>query len=110
MFKPGNTCAQISDNFTATLKKYGYEKNNRCGYPIGCSYPPDWGERTMSLRGTDQTVLEENMTFHFMPAIWFDDWGFEMTESIRVGKNGGECLSHVPRKLLVKITVWLFFC
>ena len=102
MFRPGNTCAQISDNFTATLKKHGYEKNNRCGYPIGCSYPPDWGERTMSLRGTDQTVLEENMTFHFMPAIWFDDWGFEMTESIRVSQSGGECLSSVPRQLLVK--------
>ena len=102
MFRPGNTCAEISDNFTATLKKYGYEKNNRCGYPIGLSYPPDWGERTMSLRGNDYTVLEENMTFHFMPAIWFDDWGFEMTESIRVGQNGGECLSSVPRQLLVK--------
>ena len=102
MFKPGNTCAEISDNFTATLKKYGYEKNNRCGYPIGLSYPPDWGERTMSLRGTDQTILQENMTFHFMPAIWFEDWGFEMTESIRVGKDGGECLSNVPRQLLVK--------
>ena len=102
MFKPGNTCAEISDNFTATLKKYGYEKNNRCGYPIGLSYPPDWGERTMSLRGTDQTILKENMTFHFMPAIWFDDWGFEMTESIRVGENGGECLSKVPRQLLIK--------
>ncbi len=56
----------------------------------------------MSLRGNDYTVLEENMTFHFMPAIWFDDWGFEMTESIRVGQNGGECLSSVPRQLLVK--------
>jgi len=102
MFKPGNTCAQISDNFTATLKKHGYEKSNRCGYPIGLSYPPDWGERTMSLRGTDDTVLQENMTFHFMPAIWFEDWGFEMTESVRVGTAGGECLSNVPRKLLIK--------
>ncbi len=101
MFKPGNTCSEISDNFTATLKKHGYEKNNRCGYPIGLSYPPDWGERTMSLRENDYTVLEENMTFHFMPAIWFDDWGFEMTESIRVGQNGGECLSNVPRQLLI---------
>jgi hypothetical protein len=25
-----------------------------------------------------------------------------MTESIRVGSSGGECLSNVPRKLLVK--------
>jgi len=102
MFKPGVVCEEISDSFTATLKKYGYEKNNRVGYPIGLSYPPDWGERTMSLRSSDKTVLEENMTFHFMPAIWFDDWGFEMTESIRVGQNGGECLSNVPRQLLIK--------
>jgi len=102
MFKPGVVCEEISDNFTKTLKKYGYEKNNRVGYPIGLSYPPDWGERTMSLRSSDTTVLEENMTFHFMPAIWFDDWGFEMTESIRVSQNGGECLSNVPRQLLIK--------
>ncbi|MGE4594533.1 MAG: M24 family metallopeptidase, partial [Gammaproteobacteria bacterium] len=87
MFKPGVVCEEISDNFTKTLKKYGYEKNNRVGYPIGLSYPPDWGERTMSLRSSDTTVLEENMTFHFMPAIWFDDWGFEMTESVRVCQN-----------------------
>ena len=102
MFKPGIACEDLAANFTASLKKYAYEKNNRVGYPIGLSYPPDWGERTMSLRADDKTVLEENMTFHFMPAIWFDDWGFEMTESIRVGQNGGECLSHVPRQLLIK--------
>jgi ectoine hydrolase len=102
MFKPDVACEDISANFTETLKKYGYEKNNRVGYPIGLSYPPDWGERTMSLRADDRTVLEENMTFHFMPAIWFDDWGFEMTESVRVGQNGGECLSNVPRQLLIK--------
>ena len=102
LFKPGIACSEIAQNFTATLKRHGYEKNNRVGYPIGLSYPPDWGERTMSLRANDHTLLEENMTFHFMPAIWFDDWGFEMTESIRVTPNGGECLSNVPRQLLVK--------
>jgi ectoine hydrolase len=102
MFRPGNTCSEVSNNFTATLKKHGYIKDNRCGYSIGLSYPPDWGERTMSLRNSDNTILEENMTFHFMPAIWFDDWGFEMTESVRVGGTGGECLSNVPRKLLIK--------
>ena len=102
LFKPGVSCGEINKNFTATLKRHGYEKNNRVGYPIGLSYPPDWGERTMSLRDSDTTVLEENMTFHFMPAIWFDDWGFEMTESVRVTNHGGECLSQVPRQLLVR--------
>lgn len=102
MFKPGNTCAQVANTFFNALKKYGYEKSNRCAYPIGLSYPPDWGERTMSVRDNDHTVLQENMTFHFMPALWFDDWGFETTESIVVTSSGGDCLSAVPREMLVK--------
>lgn len=102
VFKPGNTCGEVAEAFFNNLKKYGYEKNNRCGYPIGLSYPPDWGERTMSLRKSDRTILEAGMTFHFMPAIWFDDWGYETTESLEVSDNGGLCLSNVPRQLLVK--------
>ncbi|PWQ97673.1 M24 family metallopeptidase [Leucothrix pacifica] len=101
-FKPGVTCGEVASTFFNTLKKHGYEKENRCGYPIGLSYPPDWGERTMSLRTSDTTVLEENMTLHFMPALWLEGWGFETTESIVVTESGGECLSHVPRELLVK--------
>lgn len=101
-FKPGNSCSEVATCFYQTLNKYGYEKDNRCGYSIGSSYPPDWGERTMSLRQTDTTELQAGMCFHFMPAIWFDDWGFEMTESIVVTETGSLCLSQVPRKLLVK--------
>lgn len=102
MFRPGNTCGEVANVFFDTLEGHGYKKDNRCGYPIGLSYPPDWGERTMSLRRTDDTVLEEGMTFHFMPGLWFDDWGFEITESVLVTPSGGECLSNVPRKLFVK--------
>lgn len=102
MFKPGITCGEVATTFFSTLKKHGYEKENRCGYPIGLSYPPDWGERTMSLRTNDNTVLGSNMTFHFMPALWLEGWGFETTESIVVTDSGGECLSNVPRQMLVK--------
>ena len=56
----------------------------------------------MSLRPGDRTVLQENMTFHFMTGLWMDDWGFEITESIRIGNNGPECLANVPRKMVVK--------
>ncbi len=101
-FIPGKTCGEVAATFFAVLKKYGFEKDNRCGYPIGLSYPPDWGERTMSLRSSDNTVLESGMTFHFMPGMWFDDWGFEMTESVLVTDGSAECLSNVPRQLLVK--------
>lgn len=49
------------------------ERGAHCGYPIGLSYPPDWGERTIFLRPEDRTVLEPGMTFHFMPGLWMDD-------------------------------------
>ena len=100
--RAGNTCEDIALAFFAVLQKYGITKDNRTGYPIGVSYPPDWGERTMSLRPGDTTVLRENMTFHFMTGLWMDDWGFEITESIRIGRNGPECLADVPRRMLVK--------
>jgi ectoine hydrolase len=40
------------------IARHGFEKESRCGYAIGLSYPPDWGQRTMSLRPGDQSVLE----------------------------------------------------
>lgn len=100
--KPGNTCEDIAVAFLGALKRHGIEKDTRNGYPIGLSYPPDWGERTMSLRLGDRSVLEENMTFHFMPGLWFDDWGLEITESIVITGTGTETLADVPRKLFVK--------
>jgi ectoine hydrolase len=100
--KAGNRCEDIANAFFTVLKRYGIEKDNRAGYPIGISYPPDWGERTMSLRPGDKTVMEENMTFHFMTGLWMEGWGFEITESIIIGEHGPECLAHVPRKLFIK--------
>ena len=100
--RPGNTCAHIANAFFAVLKSHGIEKSSRCGYPIGASYPPDWGERTMSLRPTDHTVLEPGMTFHFMPGLWQDDWGLEITESILITDSGVDTFCNTPRKLFVK--------
>ena len=102
MAKAGNTCEDIANAFFAVLKTHGIIKDNRTGYSIGLSYPPDWGERTMSLRPGDRTELQENMTFHFMTGLWLEDWGLEITESIVIGRHGPECLANVPRKLFVK--------
>jgi ectoine hydrolase len=67
------------------------------------SYPPDWGERTFSIRPVDTTVLEPGMTFHFMPALWMEDWGLEITETLLIRDGGAaECLADYPRKLFVK--------
>ncbi|HTV71038.1 MAG TPA: ectoine hydrolase DoeA [Rhizobiaceae bacterium] len=100
--KPGNACEDIANAFFAVLKKYGIVKDNRTGYSIGLSYPPDWGERTMSLRPGDRSELKPGMTFHFMTGLWLDTMGLEITESILITETGVECLANVPRKLVVK--------
>ena len=100
--RPGNTCEDIANGFFGVLKKHGIVKDNRTGYPIGLSYPPDWGERTMSLRPGDRTELKPGMTFHFMTGLWLETMGLEITESIRITETGVECLANVPRMLVVK--------
>jgi ectoine hydrolase len=85
------------------LQKHGIHREGRCGYPIGLSYPPDWGERTASIRAEDETVLQPGMTFHFMPALWMDSWGLETTETILITETGpAEALCNIERKLFVK--------
>jgi ectoine hydrolase len=100
--KPGNQAQDIANAFNAALNKAGFEKDGRCGYAIGISYPPDWGERTISFRRGDTTILEPGMTFHFMPALWLDDGGLEITEPILITEDGHECLCSTPRELWVK--------
>ena len=100
--RAGNTCEDVAAAFYAALRKHGIEKNSRTGYPIGISYPPDWGERTMSFRIGDKSVLEPNMTFHFMTGLWMDDWGLEITESIVITDGAPAPLANVPRRLFVK--------
>jgi len=100
--KVGNTCQDIEAAWRKVVSRYGIEKESRIGYAIGLSYPPDWGERTMSLRKGDTTSLEAGMTFHVIPALWEDTWGLEITESILITDTGAETLSNVPRQLFVK--------
>ena len=100
--KPGVTCEEVAACVYESFGRAGYIKGNRTGYPVGLSYPPDWGERTMSLRPGDTTKLEENMTFHLMPGLWTPDWGMAITETFVVTPNGGEALVDVPREIVVK--------
>ncbi len=101
--RPGNTAGDVARALFGALARHGVEKDGRCGYPVGLSYPPDWGERTFSLRPSDETVLAAGMTIHLMPAIWTPDWGLEITETILVRDGAGaEAFSTTPRKLFVK--------
>ncbi len=101
--RAGNRTCDIAQALVDVLQKHGIFREGRCGYPIGLSYPPDWGERTASIRVEDQTILQPGMTFHFMPALWMDTWGLETTETILIKDDGpAEALCNVERKLFVK--------
>ncbi len=100
--RPGARCEEVAAAFFSVLARHGIVKDNRTGYPIGLSYPPDWGERTCSLRPGDRTELQPGMCFHFMTGLWMEDWGLEITESFVVTEGAPECLATVPRQLLVK--------
>jgi ectoine hydrolase len=101
--RAGNRTCDIANAFMSVLRRHGIHREGRCGYAIGLSYPPDWGERTASIRAEDETVLEPGMTFHFMPALWMESWGLETTESILIRASGpAEALCDVERRLFVK--------
>lgn len=101
--RAGNRTCDIANALAAELEKAGIHRSARAGYSIGLSYPPDWGERTASIRAEDETVLKPGMTFHFMPGLWMDGWGLETTESILIRESGpAETFCNVERKLFVK--------
>jgi ectoine hydrolase len=101
MAKPGVTCEEVEAVWQRVLKRHGYSKESRVGYSIGLNYPPDWGERTASLRPGDTTELQAGMCFHFQSGMWLDDFGAAVSEPFVVTDQGGERLSHVARELIV---------
>lgn len=100
--KPGITAEEFERAWSKSIAKRGFIKDSRCGYSFGLTYPPDWGEHTISLRPGDKTILQPNMTIHFMPGIWLDDCGVDISEPIRITETGVELLTNYSRKLLVK--------
>ena len=99
--KPGNTCEEVEAVWQSVLNRNGYRKESRVGYSIGVNYPPDWGERTASLRPGDKTVLQPGMCFHFQSGVWLEDFGAAISEPFAVTDKGGERLSNVARELIV---------
>jgi ectoine hydrolase len=100
--KPGVTSEEIEAVWQRSIAKYGYNKSSRLGYSVGLSYPPDWGEHTISIRPGDKTVIQPNMTLHLIPGLWFENYGVEISEAIRVTDSGCETLASFPRELYAK--------
>ena len=100
--RAGVTATDLAQVWNTSLAKHGLHKPSRIGYSIGIAYAPDWGERTVSLRTDDETVLAENMTFHIIGGMWMDDYGYEVSEAVRVTETGLETFTAYPRELLTK--------
>ncbi len=101
--RPGVTCHEVEAAWRKIIERAGYRKSSRIGYSIGLNYPPDWGERTASLRQDDHTVLAPNMCFHMILGMWQEDWGYELSETFCVRETGApEVLTDFPRELVVK--------
>jgi len=88
--------------FDWVIRSHGMEKGSRLGYSIGIGYPPDWGERTISLRPGETTELAAGMALHIIPGMWTDGFGYEMSEPVVVTDTGVERLTDLPQEL----TVW----
>jgi ectoine hydrolase len=101
MAKPGSTAEQVEAAWQAVLRRNGLKKESRVGYSVGLSFPPDWGERTVSLRPGDTTELQAGMCFHIQAGLWLQEWGVAISESFIVTDKGGERLCDVARKLIV---------
>jgi ectoine hydrolase len=100
--KPGITAEEVEARWRRSLKGTGVEKPSRVGYSFGLNYVPDWGERTLSLRLGDKTILKPGMTIHFMPGIWLASYGFECSEPFLVTAGGCEKLIDFPQRLFEK--------
>jgi Xaa-Pro aminopeptidase len=100
--KPGVSVREAVAGWTSLLARNDLVKESRLGYSIGIGYPPDWGERTVSIRDDDDTVLETGMCFHVIAGMWMRDYGCEISESVAIIDNGIEALTSAPRRLIVK--------
>jgi ectoine hydrolase len=101
MARPGVTCEAVEAVWQKVLNRAGYHKDSRVGYSVGLNYPPDWGERTASLRPGDQTELQSGMCFHFQSGVWLETLGAAVSESFVVTERGGERLCDVRPELIV---------
>ncbi len=97
---PDVATAELARTWNRMLALAGLEKPSRLGYSIGIGYPPDWGERTISIRTEDEQVLEAGMTFHLICGMWMNGYGYELSESILITESGCETFTSFPREVI----------
>lgn len=105
--RPGVSAGEI-DLLTRSdgrLGPIGATRISRTGYGIGIAFAPSWDEgHVVSLMQSDQTPLQENMTFHLLPWIQFpnDDAVITISETVVVKPNGAESFMNMPLEIVIK--------
>ncbi|SDT09152.1 Xaa-Pro dipeptidase [Brevibacterium sandarakinum] len=97
---PDVPTAELARTWNRVLALAGLEKPSRLGYSIGIGYPPDWGERTISIRTEDDQFLEAGMTFHLICGMWMNGYGYELSESALITDTGCDTFTTFPRELI----------
>ncbi|MFG1907909.1 M24 family metallopeptidase [Kribbella sp. NPDC048928] len=100
--RPQTTGRTVHAAFNDVIAAHGLVKDSRIGYSIGIGYPPDWGERTVSLRPEETTVLTAGMAFHVILGMWMDGWGYELSEPVVVTTDGVERLTGLSHELTIR--------
>ena len=100
--RPGVEVDAVHHAFDRTIRSHDMKKESRLGYSIGIGYPPDWGERTISLRPGETTQLAAGMALHIIPGMWMDGFGYEMSEPVVVTDTGVERLTDLPQELTIR--------
>jgi Xaa-Pro aminopeptidase len=98
--RPGVPVGDAARAWDEVIGRHGLTKPSRLGYSIGIGYPPDWGERTISIRADEATVLEPGMTFHVICGMWLRDLGYEVSHSVVVTDSGVDRFSELPAELV----------
>ena len=96
---PGVSCDVVHEAWQDCIQRHGLEKSSRIGYSVGLGYPPDWSERTISIRQGEGTLLEVGHTIHIMLGMWMEDRGFSLSETVLVQDRGVDCFSRLPRDI-----------
>ena len=99
--KAGAIAGDVHAAWQRVLDRYGLEKPSRIGYSIGTGYAPDWGERTLSLRPGEVTIVPEDAVVHVILGMWMDDWGMELSETLHVRSGDCERLCAFPQHVHV---------
>lgn len=100
--KAGVTGGDMHTAWQTVLSRHGLKKESRIGYAMGIGFPPDWGEHTISLRAGETVPIEADTTLHIILGMWMENWGMEMSETVRLIPTGVECLTNFPRGLHLK--------